>query len=150
MFHPQFSTDSEQYYRVKGSWKPPGGSLARQKGQNKGTRKGKGKGSGKEDPASGGAEPLSRVIGHAQFQNRILRMSPQNQNEFWVWEGPLISLPRFMHALGTTHTAADLYRFYRSLNVMVNIRPHSWSSVVRIEAARARFKETGRYGFPRG
>ena len=146
LFHAQFAVDFDQYWLIKGASPASGG-----KGKGKPDFGGKGKGKaafggkgkkGNPDPAFGG--DLVAQFGHPGFKNRILHI--ETWDHYWVWEGPLFSLPRLFHCLGLSFSASEIYAFYRSLNLRVVHRPHSWPARERAVASVLRYKDTGRYG----
>ena len=58
----------------------------------------------------------------------------------------IIAFPTLMESLGEEHDAAELWRFYKSLPLLVLRRQHSWGSPLLRAAATWRYKEYGHYG----
>ena len=138
LFLPQYSIDEEQYHMVNGK----GGS----KGGKKGWRH-KGKGVGAKGGQASASGDDTQFTGWVGFENRIVIRSSDQQ--YAVWQGPLITLPRLFHALGKAFTAAELYEFWCHCKLRVLHRPHAWGSELRQDAAYERYKSTGYWGHPR-
>ena len=149
LFHWQYAMSSQERAEMHSykRWCDDHGR-GRGKGSAFGGKGGKGKGKG---PASGGKgdseAPMWSRYGKPNFENRILRI--HDEGSFDVWEGVVISLPRLFHCLGFAFTAADLYAFWHTLNIIATHRPHSWATEARQGASRERYRRWGKYGHSR-
>ena len=57
-----------------------------------------------------------------------------------------MSLPRLMRCLGTACSVADMYYYWKTLNILATRWPRSSGKEARREAAFERVRETGRCG----
>ena len=83
------------------------------------------------------------------FSTRAISFRPADVPDGYTYayrEARVISVPVLINSLGNMFTAADLWRFYKSLPLLVVRRTHAWSSDVRPAAAKLLSKEYGYYG----
>ena len=85
--------------------------------------------------------------GHPKVRLRLpVRISYRDDDEFYIKQDSVTTLPELFLNLGEKYTAMELYFFYNNCQRIVKKRAHQHSSKDRRDAAWLRWRETGRWG----
>jgi hypothetical protein len=160
LVHPQFAKDWRAYQKgihIQGRGRGnlvgtviPASALQRKGKDTQPAFGGKGGKKGGEAP-KGDGKPTQPACGGGKGQPYVAdnRVVAKIDGVLHTRVATVTTLPQLMMHLGKWYSAANIYQYYMSLNLLAVKRPHAWTNPVRQAAALMRHHETGYYGFGR-